>query len=73
MLEGSSAKEYASSVGWREVDWITKYAVPKPADDIMLSSTAQNDPRAYLDLLGKYLSIAPNLMEIDARLSRPTL
>ncbi|CEJ62815.1 hypothetical protein PMG11_11302 [Penicillium brasilianum] len=68
----ASAKEYASSVGWREVDWITKYAVPKPSDDI-LSCTSQNEPRAHLNLLEKYLSIATSLMDIDPLLSRPTL
>lgn len=61
------------SVSWREVDWIANYAVPKPSDDIMLSSTAQSDLRAHLHLLEKYLSIAPNLMDIDPLLSRPTL
>ena len=55
------------------MEWIQKYAVPKPLDDIMLASTAQNDPRAHLKLLKKYLSIVPCLMDIDPLLSRPTL
>lgn len=39
----------------------------------MLVSTAQNNPQAHLDLLKKYLSIVPCLMDIDPLLSRPTL
>ncbi|GES57339.1 aminoglycoside phosphotransferase [Aspergillus terreus] len=69
----SSPEGYASSVGWREVEWIKKYAVPKSAGDIMLVSAAQNDPRAHLDLLEKYLSVVPCLMDVDPVLCRPTL
>jgi hypothetical protein len=55
------------------VEWIKKYAVPKSAGDMMLVSAGQNDPRAHLDLLEKYLSIVPCLMDVDPVLCCPTL
>lgn len=47
--------------------------MPKPADDIITVSAAQNNPQAHIQLLEKYLSIVPYLMDVDPDLSRPTL
>ncbi|KAF9894411.1 Phosphotransferase enzyme [Aspergillus nanangensis] len=69
----SIPEEYASSIGWRELEWIKAYAVPKAADDSILVSTAQNNPQEHLRLLEKYLSIVPCLMDVDPLLSQPTL
>lgn len=52
---------------------LAKYAVLKLSDDIILCPRAQNDLRAYLNLLEKYLSVAPGLIDIDPLLSLPTL
>ncbi|KAJ5226519.1 hypothetical protein N7468_007744 [Penicillium chermesinum] len=69
----SSPTEYASNVGWREVERIKKYAISKTPDDIMMVSLAQNNPQAHLKLLEKYLSIVPCLIDIDPALNRSTL
>jgi len=61
------------SVGRREMAWIKHYAVPKASDDPLLVSTAQNTPEAHLQLLEKYLEVAPYLMSIDKQLTRSTL
>lgn len=52
---------------------IKNYAVPKPPSDASLVSTAQKSPEAHLQLLEKYLKVAPSLMDIDPILTRPTL
>ncbi|KAJ5084172.1 hypothetical protein NUU61_008751 [Penicillium alfredii] len=41
--------------------------------DDMLVSSAQSSPRAHLQLLERYLRIAPSLVDIDAPLTRSTL
>ncbi|KAJ5138425.1 uncharacterized protein N7515_003273 [Penicillium bovifimosum] len=66
-------QEYALSVGRRELEWIKNFAVPKPPSEAILISSAQNTPQAHLQLLEKYLKVAPALMDIDPVLSRPTL
>lgn len=53
--------------------WIKNYAVPKPPSDAKLVSPAQNSPEAHLQLLEKYLKVAPSLMDIEPILIRPTL
>jgi hypothetical protein len=65
--------DYAMSVGRREMAWIKHYAVPKASDDPLLVSTAQNTPEAHLQLLGKFLKVAPYLVSIDKQLTRSTI
>lgn len=60
-------------MGWRDVEWLKKHAVPKPSSNFMSISSAQNNPRCHLELLEKYLSIAPGLVDIDPLLTRSTL
>lgn len=60
-------------MGSREITWIKHHAIPKPLDDPLLASSAQNSPHAHLDLLGKYMKIAPSIMDIDKILTRSTL
>jgi hypothetical protein len=55
------------------MEWIKNYAVPKPPSDATLVSPAQNSPEAHLQLLEKYLKVAPSLMDIEPILTRPTL
>ncbi|KAJ5709376.1 hypothetical protein N7493_010710, partial [Penicillium malachiteum] len=69
----STPKEYVLSVGRREIEWIQKYAVPKPASDAALHSLAQNSPDAHLQLLEKYLKVAPSIVDIEPTLTRPAL
>ncbi|KAJ5587245.1 uncharacterized protein N7459_003010, partial [Penicillium hispanicum] len=69
----SSPKDYALCVGWREMEWIKNHAILKsPSDDILVSS-AQNSPQAHLQLLERYLKIAPSLVDISTPLTRSTL
>ncbi|KAL4894696.1 hypothetical protein BDV59DRAFT_212029 [Aspergillus ambiguus] len=53
-----SPEEYATSVCRR-----------KPSHDVILVSAAQNDPRAHINLLEKYLNIVPCLMDVNPLLS----
>ncbi|RAK73407.1 uncharacterized protein BO72DRAFT_471672 [Aspergillus fijiensis CBS 313.89] len=66
-------REYALSVGRRERAWIKRFAISKPSSEATLVSPAQNSPQAHLQLLEKYLQVAPALMDIDPVLTRPTL
>ncbi|KAJ9211159.1 hypothetical protein DTO166G4_7185 [Paecilomyces variotii] len=69
----SNAADYAMSVGRREIAWIKHYAVAKEPSDPLLASTAQNDPEAHVQLLEKYLKVAPYLVEVDQELSESIL
>ncbi|RAH44731.1 uncharacterized protein BO95DRAFT_464731 [Aspergillus brunneoviolaceus CBS 621.78] len=66
-------RESALSVGRRERVWIKRFAISKPSSEATLVSPAQNSPQAHLQLLEKYLQVAPALMGIDPVLTRPTL
>ncbi|EGC48869.1 phosphotransferase enzyme family protein [Histoplasma capsulatum var. duboisii H88] len=57
--------EYAVALARREQQWIEKYAIPKPANDQLITSTAQNSPEAHLSLLKQYLQVAPYLLPAD--------
>jgi Phosphotransferase enzyme family len=57
----------------REITWIKNYAVPKAPDDPLLVSTAQNSPGVHIQLLEKFLKVAPYLMDIDKQLTCSTL
>lgn len=60
-------------MGRREIAWIGEYANPKTPDDSLLASAAQNDPEARIQLLEKYLAVAPYLLDINKRLVRSAL
>jgi hypothetical protein len=70
---GSNPEDYALSVGSREMAWIKHYAIPKPPDDPLLASSAQNSPQEHLRLLEKYTHIVPYIMDIDKTFTCPTL
>lgn len=61
------------SVGRREIAWIKRYAVAKAPSDPLVASTAQNDPEAHIQLLEKYLQVAPYLVEVDRELTESIL
>ncbi|GAD92083.1 conserved hypothetical protein [Paecilomyces variotii No. 5] len=61
----SDAVDYAMSIGHREIAWIQRYAIPKPPGDPLIESAAQNSPEAHIELLEKYLKIAPYLVQVD--------
>ncbi|PYH86530.1 hypothetical protein BO82DRAFT_370885 [Aspergillus uvarum CBS 121591] len=66
-------QEYARSVGRRELEWIKRFVISKPLSEATLISSAQNSPHAHLQLLEKYLQVAPAMMDIDPVLTRPIL
>lgn len=70
MLEGSNPVDYVLSVGRREMAWIQHFAVPKATDDPLCVSTAQNNPEIHVELLEKFLKVAPYLLDIDKQLVR---
>lgn len=70
---GSNPKDYALCVGWREMEWINNYAIPKSHCDAILVTPAQNNPQEHLKLLERYLKVAPSLVDIDTPLTRSTL
>ncbi|PYH90164.1 hypothetical protein BO71DRAFT_487355 [Aspergillus ellipticus CBS 707.79] len=61
------------SIGRREIAWIKKYAVPKATDDPLLVSMAQNNPETHIQLLERYLRVAPHLVDVDRQLACSTL
>ncbi|KAL2221138.1 kinase-like domain-containing protein [Thermoascus aurantiacus ATCC 26904] len=69
----STPLDYATSIARREIAWIKNYAVLKAPDDPLLVSAAQNSPDAHIRLLEDFLKAAPYLLDIDRRLTRPTL
>lgn len=70
---GSTPLDYVMSVGGREKCWIKQHAVPKALDDPLLISTAQNSPEAHMQLLEKFLQVAPYLVDIDNLMTRSTV
>ncbi|OJJ96810.1 hypothetical protein ASPACDRAFT_54196 [Aspergillus aculeatus ATCC 16872] len=70
---GRTPQTSALSVGRREREWIKRFAISKPSSAATLISSAQERPQAHLQLLEKYLQVAPAPMNIDPVLTRPTL
>ncbi|KAL4897301.1 kinase-like domain-containing protein [Aspergillus ambiguus] len=58
-------QDFAISLAHRELEWIAKYAVPKPPDDPLITSTTQNSPSSHISLLHRYLKVAPYLFPSD--------
>ncbi|RMD39278.1 hypothetical protein DV735_g5850, partial [Chaetothyriales sp. CBS 134920] len=69
----SMAIDRGPSVGRREISWIKRYAAPRVADDLLLVSAAQNSPEAHIQLLEKFLKVAPFLINIDKQFLCSTL
>ncbi|BCR96713.1 phosphotransferase enzyme [Aspergillus luchuensis] len=55
-------QDYVLSLAHREEAWIQKYATPRPKDDPLVTSASQNSPNSHIDLLHKYLKVAPYLL-----------
>ncbi|EFQ98851.1 phosphotransferase enzyme family protein [Nannizzia gypsea CBS 118893] len=66
-------QEYAVALARREQEWIQRYAVPRYADDPLVTSAAQNSPDAHLLLLQRYLQVAPYLLPADSDIIAPTI
>lgn len=65
--------DYVAAIAHREISWISKYAVYKPASDPLQTSQAQFSPEAHIYLLQKFLKVAPYLLPQDAELAASTL
>lgn len=61
------------ALAYREQEWIKRYAVPRSADDPLVTSAAQNSPDAHLSLLQKYLQVAPYLLPTDLNIVASTI
>lgn len=70
---GNSPNDYIAAIARREIAWISKYAVPKPSDDPLQPSKAQNSPEAHITLLQKFLEVSPYLLPQDTDLAASTL
>ena len=70
---GKDPRGYISAIAYREIEWISHYAIPKAADDPLVSSAAQNSPTEHISLLEKYLNVAPYLLPKDPYLIASTL
>lgn len=62
-----------AALAYREQEWIERYAVPRSADDPLVTSTAQNSPNAHLSLLQKFLQVAPYLLPTDGSIVASTI
>ncbi|OJJ32718.1 hypothetical protein ASPWEDRAFT_158823 [Aspergillus wentii DTO 134E9] len=66
--------DYLLSIARKEIAWIKQYATPKQPDDPSIICPAQNDPSAHINLLEKYIQVAPSLLDVENKdLTRPTL
>lgn len=76
VLVGSDPKEYLLAIANKEIRWTERFG--KPVENDFPHNTAfpgLMPPQAYLELLKKYLAIAPYLLPKDPMdiLNRPTL
>ncbi|PIG83018.1 hypothetical protein AARAC_004887 [Aspergillus arachidicola] len=55
-------QEYILSLARRELEWIEHYAVQKPEDDHLVTLASQNSPSCHIELLQKYIKVAPLLL-----------
>jgi hypothetical protein len=60
-----SPQDYVAAIGTRELNWLVKYAVPKPDDDPFAPTGTQNCPASHIALLERYLQVAPCLLPSD--------
>ncbi|KAH5628153.1 hypothetical protein HBI51_212280 [Parastagonospora nodorum] len=73
-IEGSSASEYVEAIAHREIAWLSDYAESlPPSTEKWSASKGQSDPRAHIDLLGKYLSVIAKLLPKEPELLAPFL
>lgn len=71
--EGPSARVYVEAIAHCEIGWIEQCAKPKVLSVPLSTSAAQKLPDAHIDLLPKYLCVAPKLLPIENDLLLPTL
>ena len=64
-ITGKRAQDYVTSIASREIAWISRYAVPRPPDDLLVASAAQNSPKAHISLLKRFSKVAPYLLPED--------
>ena len=63
LKEGTEVAGVLKAPALREIYWIQSHAKPHKIDDLVLSSEAQEDPLAHINLLQRYLNIVPLLAE----------
>jgi hypothetical protein len=60
------------AIGEREIEWISRYAEPKPPGGLFATSEAQRTPESHIDLYKRFLKISDHLLP-RGDLARPTL
>jgi hypothetical protein len=73
LKKGISARQYVEAIAHREIRWIEQYAKPKVISVPISTSSAQESPKAHIDLLRKYLNVAAKLLPTEDDLLLPTL
>jgi len=57
------------AIAEREISWISRFASPKKAPGLIgKASAAQSSPRAHIDLLRRFIKVAPHLVPKDKSL-----
>ena len=62
-----------TAVAAREIAWIRRFAIPRSQHNLLHVSQSQDTPAQHIDLLEKFLAIAPYLLPQDEALTRPYL
>jgi len=58
---GRTASDYWSAICRREIEWIQKFATPRPRDDPLRQVDSQEEPQSHIKLLTQCLRVAPYL------------
>ncbi|KAF3491213.1 uncharacterized protein GIQ15_00730 [Arthroderma uncinatum] len=66
-------QNYLKATARREIDWITKYASPRPPPNPLVFSKSQHSPDAHIDLYKKFLDVADFILPTKQEHVRSTL
>ncbi|KAF2248331.1 hypothetical protein BU26DRAFT_485916 [Trematosphaeria pertusa] len=68
-----SARQYLETIARREIDWISRHAVPSKTaqNPRQFTSEAQSSPEAHVSSLCKFISAIPCIIPRDSDLSSP--
>ncbi|PGG97673.1 hypothetical protein AJ80_09656 [Polytolypa hystricis UAMH7299] len=66
-------EQYVVALAHHELEWIKQYAVPKSADDLLVTSADQNTRDTHISLLHKYLQVAPYLLPTEPDIITSTI
>ena len=67
-ITGKRPQNYLAAIARREIAWISRYAVPRASDNLLVASAAQISPEAHILLLERFSKVAPYLLPEDTDL-----